>query len=57
MHRMPDAYDRYVQATGATFDENAGLLSLPADQYDNLQSLYFNIMGVSLNHLSYVRPC
>lgn len=46
-----DAYNRYVNATGATFDEDVGLLSLPADQFWNLQSLFFNINGVRISHL------
>ena len=38
-----DAYSNYVSATGAVLDEGTGKLSLPSDQYDNLQSLYFCI--------------
>jgi hypothetical protein len=38
-----DAYNLYVNATGAIFDNSTGFLRIDADQYDNLQSLYFNI--------------
>ena len=41
------AYDAYAKATGATFDKDVKLLSIPADKYDNLKSLYFNIGSVS----------
>ncbi|KZT08681.1 aspartic proteinase precursor [Laetiporus sulphureus 93-53] len=40
-----DAFSRYQQATGAVQDENTGLLRITADQYDQLESLYFNIGG------------
>lgn len=42
-----DAYDKYAKATGATFDDTVGMLALPAEDYDNLESLFFNINGVS----------
>ncbi|GJE93109.1 A1 family peptidase [Phanerochaete sordida] len=41
-----DAFRKYMKATGATMDDvETGLLKLPASQYDNLQSLFFNIGG------------
>ncbi|KAG6823171.1 hypothetical protein H0H93_004125, partial [Arthromyces matolae] len=42
-----DAYARYVQATGAILDPAIGLLTVNSTQIDSLQSLYFNINGVS----------
>jgi hypothetical protein len=41
-----DAYNEYKSATGATYDNNSGLLMISSDQYANLSSLYFNIGGV-----------
>ncbi len=38
-----DAYDLYVNQTGAVFDNNTGLLKLNLDQYKELQSLYLFI--------------
>ncbi|EMD34570.1 hypothetical protein CERSUDRAFT_125176 [Gelatoporia subvermispora B] len=38
-----DAFQSYVQATGATPDETTGLLTLPASQFSSLQSLFFTI--------------
>jgi hypothetical protein len=40
---ISDAYNLYVKATGAVFDENTGLLMINLTQYENLQSLYFVI--------------
>ncbi|KAF8470920.1 family A1 protease [Russula ochroleuca] len=40
-----DAYNRYVDATGAVYDENTGLLRITPAQYENLQSLFFGIGG------------
>ncbi|KAI0797341.1 aspartic peptidase A1 [Irpex lacteus] len=37
------AYNSYVNVTGATFDEDVGLLSIPAEDYKKLESLYFRI--------------
>jgi cathepsin E len=45
---ISDAYNLYVKATGAIFDNNTGLLRINLDQYKKLQSLYFNI-----EHLTY----
>ncbi|KAI0247452.1 aspartic peptidase domain-containing protein [Lactifluus subvellereus] len=42
-----DAFQKYQQITGATRDETTGLLTITASQYENLQSLYFNIGGNS----------
>ena len=42
-----DAYQAYMQATGATEDQTTGLLTITQEQYNNLQSLYFNIGGVN----------
>ncbi|EMD32654.1 hypothetical protein CERSUDRAFT_118681 [Gelatoporia subvermispora B] len=42
-----DAFSRYERATGGVNDEATGLLRLTTAQFDNLQSLFFNINGVS----------
>ena len=42
-----DALSRYQRATGAVADRNTGLLRLTTSQFANLQSLFFNINGVS----------
>lgn len=42
-----DAFQAYQQATGATLDQTTGLLTITQQQYNNLQSLYFNIGGVT----------
>ncbi|KZT18689.1 aspartic peptidase A1 [Neolentinus lepideus HHB14362 ss-1] len=42
-----DAFNAYVNATGATSDSATGLYKITAAQYANLQSLYFIINGVS----------
>ena len=39
-------YERYVRATGATLDENTGLLRLSTADYDNLEDMTFTIGGV-----------
>jgi len=41
-----DAFQAYQQATGATMDNSTGLLTLTEDQFNNLQSLIFNVGGV-----------
>ncbi|KAL5527985.1 hypothetical protein ACEPAG_6786 [Sanghuangporus baumii] len=38
-----DAYNTYVSLTGATLDDSVGLLSISSSDYENLQSLFFNI--------------
>ncbi|KAH9979933.1 acid protease [Lactifluus volemus] len=42
-----DAFQTYQQATGATLDQTTGLLTITASQFENLQSLFFNIGGIS----------
>ncbi|KAG0708461.1 acid protease [Suillus ampliporus] len=42
-----EAFQAYQSATGATLDSTTGLLTITPQQYDNLQSLYFNIGGVA----------
>lgn len=42
-----DAYNSYVSATGGVLDEGTGLLSITSAQYDNLQSLFFDIDGTT----------
>ncbi|OCH86421.1 aspartic peptidase A1 [Obba rivulosa] len=41
-----DAFSTYTQLTGATTDQTTGLLTLPASQFGNLESMFFNIGGV-----------
>jgi len=41
-----DAFQNYQQATGATLDRTTGLLKLTASEFENLQSLFFNVGGV-----------
>ncbi|KAI0263910.1 aspartic peptidase domain-containing protein [Gloeopeniophorella convolvens] len=41
-----DAFQAYQKATGAKLDQSTGLLTLTASQFENLQSLFFNIGGV-----------
>ncbi|KAI0922513.1 hypothetical protein AcW1_002869 [Taiwanofungus camphoratus] len=41
------AYNTYQSATGATYDDNTGLLRITTSQYDNLESLYFDIGGTT----------
>ena len=36
-----DAYDRYMKATGAVYDNTTQLLRITLEQYNDLQSLYF----------------
>ena len=40
-----DAFDTYTSLTGATIDNNVGLLSISSEGFSNLQSLFFNIGG------------
>ncbi|OBZ76839.1 Polyporopepsin [Grifola frondosa] len=42
-----DALERYRRATGAVLDNTTGLLKLTPVQFANLQSLFFNISGVT----------
>ncbi|KAF8495728.1 aspartic peptidase domain-containing protein [Russula emetica] len=40
-----DAYNRYVDHTGAVIDEDTGLLRISKEKYDKLQSLFLDIGG------------
>ncbi|EKM51579.1 uncharacterized protein PHACADRAFT_261805 [Phanerochaete carnosa HHB-10118-sp] len=42
-----DVFQAYQKATGATNDQTTGLLKLTEEQFDNLQSLFFNIGGTT----------
>lgn len=42
-----DAFQAYVKATGATEDSTTGLLTITSSQLSNLQSMFFNIGGVT----------
>ncbi|KAF9242658.1 acid protease [Melanogaster broomeanus] len=42
-----DAFQAYQKATGGTLDQTTGLLTITEQQYEQLQSLYFSIGGVS----------
>lgn len=42
-----NAYDKYVSLTGASLDESTGLLKISSTKYSSLQSLFFNIGGIS----------
>ncbi|KAI0040822.1 acid protease [Auriscalpium vulgare] len=42
-----DAFQAYQKATGAKLDQTTGLLTVTEAQFNNLQSLFFNIGGVS----------
>ncbi|KAH9934569.1 aspartic peptidase A1 [Epithele typhae] len=42
-----DAFERYTQLTGATEDEDVGLLKITQEQFNNLQSLFFTIGEVA----------
>ena len=42
-----DAFNKYKTLTGATLDPATGLLTLIAVSFTSLQSLFFNIGGVS----------
>ncbi|KAI0279623.1 aspartic peptidase domain-containing protein [Russula aff. rugulosa BPL654] len=41
------AYDSYVKATGAVYDNTTQLLRISVEQYNNLQSLFFNVDDTS----------
>jgi len=43
----PTAYEKYEKATGATYDDDTGLLRLTTAEYDKLESLYFDIGGTT----------
>ncbi|KAI0087775.1 acid protease [Irpex rosettiformis] len=42
-----DAFQKYQRLTGAKEDQSTGLLTLTERQFENLQSLFFNIGGIS----------
>ncbi|KAI5119243.1 hypothetical protein M0805_008794 [Coniferiporia weirii] len=42
-----DAFDTFTSLTGATLDETTGLLVISSADYENLQSLFFNIGSAS----------
>ncbi|KAI0076323.1 acid protease [Panus rudis PR-1116 ss-1] len=42
-----DAFQAYERATGAKLDTSTGLLTITESQFENLQSLFFNIGGVT----------
>ena len=42
-----DAFNKYRNAVGAVFDDNTGLLRINSTQFDRLESLFFQISGVS----------
>ena len=42
-----DAFNTYASLTGATVDRRTGLLCIPTENYDILQSLFFNIAGTT----------
>ena len=39
-----DAFQAYQKATGAKMDKTTGLLSITEQQYEKLQSLFFNLL-------------
>ena len=41
-----NAFDAYVKATGATQDQTTGLLTISNENFNNLESLFFNIGDV-----------
>lgn len=43
-----DAFNTYMQLTGATLDQTTGLLTISQADYANLQSLMFNVGGTNL---------
>lgn len=43
-----DAFNAYVDATGAVFDDVVGLFRLTPAQFANLESLFFHIGDVSV---------
>ncbi|TFY78615.1 hypothetical protein EWM64_g5399 [Hericium alpestre] len=42
-----DAFQAYQKATGAKLDQSTGLLTVTESQFNNLQSLFFTVGGVS----------
>jgi hypothetical protein len=42
-----DAFQTYQQATGATLDQTTGLLTVTESQFENMESLFFEIAGTT----------
>ena len=38
-------FEEYMMLTGATFDDDTEYLMISSDDYENLESLFFNIGG------------
>ena len=47
-HVRADAFEVYKNLTGGVKDDTVGLLKISPEQYEKLESLYFNIGGVSV---------
>ena len=45
------SFDLYQNATGATMDNATGFLTITPDQYENMQSLYFQLTGTDVRIL------
>jgi len=43
-----DAFQAYQKATGATMDQTTGLLTVTEEQFNNMQSMFFNIGDTTL---------
>lgn len=41
----PDAYNQYIDETGATYDDDTGFLVISRENYSKLQSLLFVVDG------------
>lgn len=50
-----DAFAVYQNLTGGVLDQTTGLLTITSDQYDNLESLFFNIGEVSTRQSVHTR--
>ena len=46
---LPDAFQNYKDYTGGVPDDDVGLLRITPEQYANLQSLFFEIGGMSVS--------
>jgi hypothetical protein len=53
LYLKQDAYDRYLNATGAVPDSQTPLLLISPERYGQLRSLFFNIGGVNISTSSY----
>ncbi|EJC98896.1 acid protease [Fomitiporia mediterranea MF3/22] len=47
LYLASDAFSAYQRATGATMDQATGLLKLSSSEFNNLQSLFFQIGGTT----------